>query len=267
MKKLIILFGIYLLAFSNQDTKNFIKWVNNPKSNFNVIDYFIKNDQINLQFPSLTTKTANNKFKIIVLKKRPIQYELKIFSYDLNKSIDFKKELIFKSSSFDVYNILIPYEYKNLRFQCDYQIKKCNLFNYCNTENREDNSTDNFSVKPYKIYTNDKDTNNFHIIVDDGKSLYTAKGSGKNYTYAFEKGKGVVTFWYSDTSRYFFCLDNNWTYVDEDDTPENQRQMPCIELILPPIDSYWGGFDTNYTKKKPLNFKIKKNIFINKIMW
>jgi len=266
---LISLFFMNAFAVSTKDYKAFTQWVLDPKTNFNVIDYVLKNNQPDLNFPSITTKTAQNDFKIIVLKKKPLPYSLKIYSYDLNKTIDFNKQLILETSKFDIYKIIIPYEYKNLRFQCDYQIRTCNVFNYCITNNFEDNSTDDFSVKPYKIFTIDKRTNVFHILVDNGKSLYYDKGTNKNYySYFFIKGKGLVDFWLTTTTEYYFCLNNNWTIVDADDTSISNRQMPCFKLLLPPIKTGWGGIDTKTGRKfQPVDVNSSKNIYIKKIMW
>jgi len=267
VKKLLFL-PLFLFAYSTQDTIAFMKWVKNPNAYFNVVDCVFKNGKPNINFPSITTKTANKSFKIMVLKKIPISYDLKLYSYDLNKTVKFNKKLLLKTPNFDVYNVTIPYEYKNLRFQIDYNITIMKPFDYIHMT-KEDNSTDNFSVKPYNVKTNDSYTNVFHLLVDNGKSLYYDNGANKNYyTYFFSKGKGIVTFWASSSTKYHFCLNNNWTSIDSDDTPLADRQMPCVDLLLPPNKTGWGGVEVKTkTKFKPLEINNSKNIYIKRIMW
>jgi len=268
MKKIVLLLFsfIFLFALSETDSKAFLKnFLLNPKANFNVVDYFVKsNGSINLEFPSIETKTVNKDFKVVVFKKIPFKYTLGIFSFDENKSINFSKELIFKSLKFDIWNIKIPYDYSNLRFYCNY---KNDL-----DENKTDFSTDNFSVRPYKISTSNRDTNVFKIIIDDGEGFYNNSGSENNnsikYKYSFKKDKGLVIFWASSLSNFNFCLDENWTSIDEDDTSLENRKMPCIKLILPPIKTGWGGIEANTSKKyTPVNLNERENIFIKRINW
>jgi len=264
MKKLIVFLGVFLFSFSTIDMKNFAKWGMDYKKNFNVIDYYIENGKIKFDFPSITTKQVKETFKIIVIKKKNFDYELGLFSFDRNESIDFNKKLIFSSPKFDIWEITIPYEYRDLRFYCKYD----DLLGV----NHIDYSTDNFSVKPIKVYSPNKDTSTFNIIVDDGNSLYTDKERNTSdtlkYSYSIEDGKGNLIVWYSSISSFNFCLDENWTYVDNDDSSSEERKMPCVTLELPPIETGWGGVEvkTGY-KHKPVDIKRNGNIYIPRLNW
>jgi len=260
-----ILFCVSLLAYSQQDMKAFINWTLAPNKYINVVDYMIDKQGINFDFPSITTKTAGRSFKVLVLKKRLLEYNMSLYSYDTNTTVKFKKTLLMHKPSFDVYRITVPYEYRNLRFVCKYDFKRCFRGN-CHQVTGEDNSTDNFSVKPYAIKTTSRKTSNFKIIVDYGKSKYTARGANIDdyYQYIFVNGKGEVEFWKEPRELYRFCLDESWTAVDQDDTPPYDRAMPCATLILYPKNTSWAGIGKKV--KRSVNLNTEKT-FIHKLNW
>jgi len=260
-----ILFCVSLLAYSQQDVKAFVKWTLAHDKYVNVVDYMIDDQGINFDFPSITTKTAGKSFRVLVLKKRSLEYNISLYSYDVNKSVEFKKTLLINNPGFDVYRITVPYEYKDLRFVCKYNFKKCLLGN-CQQVTGEDNSTDNFSVKPYAIKTSSKKTSVFKIIVDEGESKYTVRGSNNAdyYRYAITKGKGEVEFWKEPSELYYFCLDESWTAVDQDDTPPYDRAMPCVELTLYPMHTNWAGVGKKVKRSVEMN---TSKTFIHKVNW
>jgi len=263
MKRLLFstLFAASLLAYSQHDMKSFIEWTLDPSANFDVVDYMVEDGEIDFNFPSITTKTASKSFKVLVIKKKPLEYNLSLYSYDLNTTVEFDKKLVISMPGFDVYKITIPYEYRNLRFVCKYSNEELG------GSIDEDNSTDNFSVKPYDVNTQNSHASVFNILVDNGKSKYRAKGKNvvNHYSYAFENGKGVVDFWEEDQEQYEFCLDEGWTAIDQDDTPSTQRAMPCVKLTLYPLRTSWAGIGNDANRTIEIN--NSKIIFLRKVAW
>jgi len=261
MKKIltfIFLSGL-LFAFSKTDTENFIKnFVANKNVNFNAIDYVLQNSQPDFSFPSIKTKQKNTSFKIIVLKKLNLPYTLNVYSKELNKTIEITKEKILSNFKFDIWKITINKEYKDLRIEFDYN-------------NKKDFSTDNFSVIPTSLYVLSRRRNFFTMTVGKLHSpgRYSDVGRSGDIYWFFKNSFGTVYVKDSNESEINFCLNNNWAAVDFDDTPANERQMPCVTLkIYQNTKTGWGGIGGKIKNGKVVKTDGEEGIApTKKIMW
>lgn len=288
----------FLVSMVNATTPNFFKASNKiyTKRCYDAFDY-IKMPKAKHLPTKITTKIQGKEFYLKIVKYCPntILENVTLVSKNFKK-VDYKIKGIFPFLILDVKN-----SYKDLRVNFKYKIFFTKKKNFKEEKIRDENSSDNFSVRPYEFKVNEPNTfvgklnhpkieavgyknnisTNYNVKLENLKVSTNNKNPIK-YFFIFRDGKAQNTqFIFSkegNTSlKISEIIGKEWAIVDENDTSDNRRLIPCSSnnFSIQKNSKEWFGVSTGNKEfnpsKRTINSNIKNNVnrdssFI-KIFW